>query len=129
VTLVETKITPPPQPARAHNGRHVDDVTNGEAAAALLAAGIGSLALGILTTLAAASADFANLLKISANVGPLSGKVIYTIVLWLIAWGTLHYAWRARQVDFGKMFTLTLGLIGLGFLGTFPIFYDLFVPK
>jgi len=98
-------------------------------AAAILGAGIGCLALGILTTLAEASADFANLLKISADVGPLSGKVIYSIVFWLVAWGALHFTWHARQINFGKVFTATLILIGLGFLGTFPIFFDLFAPK
>lgn len=128
MTLIETKITPPAS-APEHNRRQIDEATNGEAAAAILAAGIGSLALGVLTTAATASTDLANGLKISADVGPLSGKVIYTLVLWLIAWGALHFTWRDRQVDFGRVFALTLVLIGLGFLGTFPIFYDLFVPK
>lgn len=127
--MIRTETKPPPQPAPVAPPVAGEYVTNGAAAAAFLAAGLGSLILGILTTAAAANANLANMLKISADVGPLSGKVIYTIVLWLIAWGVLHFAWRDRQVAFGKVFAATLVLIGLGVLGTFPLFFDLFAPQ
>jgi hypothetical protein len=99
---------------------------NGEAAAALLAAGIGSLALGGVTILAAASTAVANSLKLVTAVGPLSGKTTIAVVIWLIVWVALHFALRKKQVDFPRLFVIVLLLVGLGLVGTFPPFYDLF---
>jgi hypothetical protein len=104
-------------------------LSNGEAAAALLAAGIGSVALGIITTLAEASTAISNALKIVPAVGPLSGKTIVAVVIWLIAWVVLHLLWRNKQVNFVLVFIISLVLVGLGVLGTFPTFFDLFAPS
>ena len=101
---------------------------NGEAAAALLAAGIGCLALGVVTTVAAASMAFANSIKLVNAVGPLSGKTTIAVVVWLLAWVGLHFAFRRHQVDFTRVFVIALILVGLGLVGTFPLFYDLFAP-
>jgi hypothetical protein len=49
---------------------------SGPAAAAILAAGIGALVLGILTTWAEASEGFKEDLQWNDKVGPLSGKTI-----------------------------------------------------
>jgi hypothetical protein len=99
---------------------------NGEAAAALLAAGIGCLTLGGVTTLAAASTGIANSLKFVTAVGPLSGKTSIAVVVWLLAWVGLAFALNKRQVDFTRFFVIALVLVGLGLMGTFPPFYDLF---
>jgi hypothetical protein len=98
---------------------------NGPAAAAILAAGIGSLALGLLTTLAKAIAPLANVLSFYNPAGPLSGKTTVTVVIWLAAWVALHSLWKEKQVDIGKTFIATLILIALGILGTFPPFFGL----
>jgi hypothetical protein len=99
--------------------------SNGEAAAALLAAGIGCLALGVVTTLAASTA-IANSFKFVTAVGPLSGKTTIAVIVWLIAWVALHFALSKKQVDFTRVFVIALILVGLGLVGTFPPFYDLF---
>lgn len=101
---------------------------NGPAAAAFLAAGIGALTMGLVTTLAAASPAINNALNLYRPVGPLSGKTIAEVVVWLIAWAVLHVMWKDKQVNFNAVMTTTLILIALGFLGTFPIFFELFLP-
>jgi hypothetical protein len=103
-----------------------NDLPNGPAAAAILAAGIGSLALGLLTTLAGAFAPLANGLNFYGPTGPLSGETTMTVVIWLVAWAVLHNLWKDRQVDLGKTFIATLVMIALGLLGTFPPFFGLF---
>jgi hypothetical protein len=103
-----------------------NDLLNGPAAAAILAAGIGSLALGLLTTLAGAFAPLANGLNFYGPTGPLSGETTMTVVIWLVAWAVLHNLWKDRQVDLGKTFIATLVMIALGLLGTFPPFFGLF---
>ena len=103
-----------------------NDLTNGPAAAALLAAGIGSLALGLFVILAEASKSVNNALNFYNPVGPLSGKTTLAIVIWILSWMILHSSWKNKQVSFAGVFTASLILIILGLLGTFPPFFDLF---
>ena len=103
-----------------------ETLTNGPASAAVVASGIGVLALGLLTTLAQASAPIKDALTLSNPVGPLSGKTTVAVVVWLVAWAVLHGLWKNKQVDFDRAFTATLILIALGLLGTFPLFFEAF---
>jgi len=102
---------------------------NGPAAAALLAGGIGAAVLGIVTTLAAASEAVADLLRWSQAVGPLSGKVGVTIIVYLVSWAILYFAWRGKNVNFNTVATVSFILLAIGLLGTFPPFFDLFAPE
>lgn len=106
--------------------REFEALTNGKAAAAILASGAGSLALGLLTTFAEASAPLKDALTLYNPVGPLSGKTAGAVVVWLVTWALLYVLWKDRQVDFGKVFIVTLILIAGGLLGTFPPFFEVF---
>jgi hypothetical protein len=59
-------------------------------------------------------------------VGPLSGKTTVAVAVYLVAWAILAAWWRGRNVRFAQVWTITLILLGLGLLGTFPIFFELF---
>lgn len=112
----------------------VDDKPSGPAAAAFVAAGIGSLVMGILVTLNEASTrikdatgfDISALLQFDKNyglgsgVGALSGKVIVTVLAYLISWAILFVLWRRREISVRKALISTLVLVGLGFALTFP---------
>ena len=100
--------------------------TNGAAAAAIFAAGIGSFVLGLLTTLAAASRPFSNILAFYGPTGSLSGKTTVAVLIWLAVWVLLHRTWKDRQVNFGPVFIGTLILFALALLGTFPLFFEAF---
>ncbi|MCH8281818.1 MAG: hypothetical protein IIC96_14175 [Chloroflexi bacterium] len=108
------------------NTRQQKALTNGPAAAAILASGIGSLALGLFTCLTQALASFNGALSFYGPAGSLSGETTLAVVAWLAAWAILHRMWIRQQVDFGKVFVATLILIALGLLGTFPPFFQLF---
>lgn len=101
-------------------------LTNGPAAAAILASSIGSLALGFFTTLAQAIIPMKDALNFYNPAGPLSGKTAVAVVVWLVAWAVFHTRWKHTQVDFPKVFVVTLILIALGLLGTFPLFFERF---
>ncbi|MBI2370436.1 MAG: hypothetical protein HYV08_09435 [Deltaproteobacteria bacterium] len=101
-------------------------LTNGAAAAAALASGIGSLALGLFTTLAQAIVPVKDALNLYNPVGPLSGKTTAAVAVWVVSWAILHGLWKDRQVEFGRVFLATLILIALGLLGTFPPFFEAF---
>ncbi len=103
-----------------------ETIPSGPAAAAVLAAGAGSLTLGLLTTLAATSSVAAEALNFYEPVGSLSGKTTVAVVVWLLAWAALNGRWKRRQVDFPRAFVTTLLLIAAGLVGTFPPFWELF---
>lgn len=108
-----------------HRGEQAG-INNGPAAAAILASGFGSLALGLATTLAEASDQISAALNVYRPVGPLSGKTLVAVAVWVVAWVILHFMWKDKQVEFQPIFFATLVLIALGFLGTFPVFFELF---
>jgi hypothetical protein len=104
------------------------DKPEGPVAAAIIASGVGALALGLLTTLAEASTSFKDFLSFYDPVGPLSGKTIGAVVIWIVAWGALHMVYRDKAVESLRALTAALVLIALGILGTFPIFFQAFAP-
>ncbi len=72
---------------------------------------------------------FKNALNLYGPVGPLSGKTVAQVVIFLVAWAGLAYAWRGRTVAFGRVYAATLILIALGLLGTFPLVYEALTAK
>jgi hypothetical protein len=112
---------------------------NGPVAAAFIAAGIGSLVMGIFVVLNDVSADINNFLKFDKNyglgsgVGPLSGKAILAIVAFFASWIVLHLVFRGKELPFNRVLVISLVLVAGGFLLTFPpvfeIFVDLLAPK
>jgi hypothetical protein len=99
---------------------------NGGIAAAIIAAGIACAVLGLLVVGAAASALVAQWLTFYAPTGPLSGKAIVSSVVYLVVWPNLHYRLRDKQVDLYKAFLITVALVAIGVVGTFPPVYQLF---
>jgi hypothetical protein len=102
---------------------------DGPLAAVLLAAGIGSFALGLFTTLAEVSSGFRDRLVLNAGVGPLSGKTVWATVIFVVAWAVLAAQLRHRD---GLLRSATIAFVVLtllGLLGTFPIFFQTFAPE
>jgi hypothetical protein len=98
----------------------------GPGAATVVAAGIGTFTIGLMTTLAEASPSLKSALNWVNPAGPLSGKTGVGVIVWLIAWIVLHEAWKSKEVDFSRAFRWALALVIAGFLLTFPRVFDLF---
>lgn len=111
----------------------VDDAVapkpDGPLAAVLLAAGIGSFTLGLLTTLAEANEGLRGLLNLNAGVGPLSGKTIGATLAFVVAWGVLHAMWRDRDRILPSVTVAFVVLTLLGLVGTFPLVFQAFAPE
>jgi hypothetical protein len=120
-----------------HDATHVEDAAGsaqpdkpeGPISAAIIAAGVGVAALGLFTTLAEASTKVKDFLNFSDPVGPLSGKTIMAVIVWLLSWAILHAGLRNKQQESVPALTIALILIGLGILGTFPTFFQLFAAE
>ena len=97
---------------------------NGSAMAAFLAAGIGSFAMGVIVLLN--EAGIFAVPALYAPAGGISGRTTLATVVWLVAWGLLHYRWKGREVATGRVSALTLILLALGILATFPPVWRLF---
>jgi hypothetical protein len=80
----------------------------------------------VVTTLAEANEGIRNWLQWSDAVGPLSGKVLVAVAVWLVAWAILHLALRRRPYETRRALVVSLVLIAVGVVGTFPIFFQLF---
>jgi hypothetical protein len=105
------------------------DIPNGRGAAAILAAGIGSAAVGVLAILRDAFAAMANALNFYNPSGPLSGVTTVAVVIWLAAWFVLHRRWRNANVALRRVNMLAFVLLAVGLLLTFPPFMDLLQGK
>jgi hypothetical protein len=126
---------------RPDGGRKVDEVVwtaaeldiverpNGPAFAAVFAAGFGALVLGIMTTLAEAYTGFADKINLQHRVGPLSGKITFSGLAFVIAWAVLAPVLWKRNLPWMPALIVAGVLLAGGFIGTFPKFFDLFAPS
>lgn len=108
---------------------HLAPRPDGPAVAAMLAAGIGVFTLGLLTVLAEASVgvhDWLESFDFDQGVGPLAGKTILAVIVWLVAWLVLAVVLWRKEVNLKAWFWVALVLGALGFLGTFPPFFQMF---
>jgi hypothetical protein len=102
------------------------ELPNGPGAAAILAAGIGAFALGMLAVLADHVARFGKMMIFYRPTGPLSGVTTCAVVVWLVVWAVLDRSWRGRTVQERPLITAAMVLLLLGLLLTFPPLGDLF---
>ena len=91
---------------------------NGAAMAAFLAAGMGAFAMGLVVILNESGLFVAP--SLYGPAGGVTGRTATAVVLWLIAWGVLHRRWTGRRIEAGRVYGITLALVGLGVLLTFP---------
>lgn len=98
----------------------------GPVAAVFIAAGIGALVLGILTTLAEANEGIKSALEWSKAVGPLAGKTITGSLAFFISWGILYAVWKGKDPNQKTICTWSIVLVALGLILTFPIFFQAF---
>ena len=105
------------------------DVPNGPVAAALVAGGLGSATIGLTTVLAAASTPVKDALNWWNPAGPLTGKTGVGVIVFVASWVVLHFVFRGKTVHFARITTIALILLGLGLLGTFPLFFELFATE
>src|SRR5512142_317833 len=101
---------------------------NGPVSAALLAGGIGSAAMGILTVLFEMNdkSAFAKSLNWYKGAGGLSGKSSLAIIIFFVSWAILHYLWKDKNTDFARISSIAIALLVVGLLGTFPPVWELF---
>jgi hypothetical protein len=94
------------------------DEANGAAMAAVLSSGIGAFAMGAIVLLNEFGIFAAP--SLYAPAGGVSGRTTVATAAWLIVWGALHARWKARDIAPARVYQVTLLLVGLGVLGTFP---------
>ena len=97
---------------------------SGPAAAVVLAAGLGSFTLGLLSVLTAVSPSISSALTLSDRVGDLSGVTTASVAVYAATWGLLAIWWRRADPPLMRVARAAAVLIGLGLLGTFPPFFN-----
>ena len=105
--------------------RSSDALPNGPGAAAILAAGIGSAALGVFALTNDAFPAINRFFTFYTPTGGLSGVTTTAIVVWLIAWFALARRWSGQTVAMAKVNLAAFALLAVGVLLTFPPVMDL----
>jgi hypothetical protein len=95
-----------------------EQAPNGGAMASFTAAGIGAFTMGVVVLLNEAGLFAAPTLY--GPAGGVSGRTTLATVAWLLAWGVLHNRWKGREIRARRIYPVTMILIGLGVLATFP---------
>jgi hypothetical protein len=101
------------------------EIPNGSGAAAILAAGIGCAAMGILAFAGDAWEAIGKALNFYNPTGALSGVTTVAILVWLLSWFVLSRLWHGRTVAMVGVNVWAFALLAVGFLFTFPPFMDL----
>jgi len=94
--------------------------------AALLAMGVGVVAYGVFVLLSEFSKGFKTFLTLNDGVGSLSGKTIFGVLAWLAAWVVLHFTLRKSTFNLWRAFQISLVMVAISVLFTFPTFFLLF---
>jgi hypothetical protein len=106
-----------------------DRLPSGPGAAAIVAAGAGSLALGLLAFAGDASPRLKPVLSLWPPSGPLSGVSTAAILVWLAVWLILGRLWGRRDVNLAWANGAAFAMLAGGMLLTFPPFMDLLQRK
>lgn len=114
---------------RTNTEAQFEAVPNGPGAAAILAAGIGCAAVGILAFAGDASNAIGKFLNFYNPTGSLSGVTTLAIIVWLVSWFGLNRLWQRRTVAMLRVNVAAFLLLAVGFLLTFPPFMDLLQGK
>jgi hypothetical protein len=102
---------------------------NGPGAAAILAAGVGSLAIGVFAFFADVSPVLKHGFDFWSPSGPLSGVSLTAVVVWLLVWLLLSRLWAAREVNLARVNVAAFAMLIVGLLLSFPPFMDLLQGK
>lgn len=105
------------------------ELANGPGAAAILSAGVGCFAIGVLALIGDGSKRMAGLFTFYRPTGPLSGVSTLGILVWLAVWFVLARRWQTKAVATGKVNLAAFIFLALGLLLTFPPIGDLLLGK
>ncbi len=112
---------------RRSNSSPIDaGLPNGSGAAALVAAGVGSIVLALLAIMADHISAIKNLMVFYKPTGPLSGVTTSAIVVWLVVWAILDTRWKRSDVSIKGVATVALVLLAIALVLMFPPVGDLF---
>lgn len=96
--------------------------------AALLAAGIGMLALSVVSLMTEFSAGLAETLKIHKGIGPYSGKMLVSVIFWLLSWAVLSPLFSKRVVEIKTVLYIFIAIMALATLLLYPPFIHILHP-
>lgn len=112
---------------RTDNSLHAAEPSrpNGSGASAIFAAGVGCFAVAMLALAGDKSAAIKSAMIFYKPTGPLSGVTTTAVAVWLVCWFVLDLRWRRRDVDLRRISVISVGLLLLSVLLTFPPIADL----
>lgn len=102
-----------------------------KSAIAFLAAGIGLLSVSILNLLqdltGGVKGSVGTFLTLHKGIGPYSGKQVFSLIIWFIAWAVLNKSLVNKDLEPARIMRFAHILIAAAGLLVFPPFLDLIV--
>lgn len=105
----------------------VSSVKVGKCQAALLAAAIGSLALALANLMTEVSTGVKDALILNKALGPYSGKMAVSVILWLVSWAILSPLLPRYKPDMKLVLYFFIFIMALATLLLFPPFIHIIV--
>ena len=99
-------------------------IPSGVAVAALLAAVIGLLVLGLVNIISAIDAGFRTAITLNTGIGPYSGKEVIAFSAWLGGWLILHVALRKRELNMRRWYGVFLVSLLVAVLLVWPPVFE-----
>jgi len=99
---------------------------NGSGAAAILAAGVGCFAIGLIAVIADKMPSVKRALVFYKPTGALSGVTTAAILILLVSWAVLEWRWKSKSVALARINIAAIALLAIGLLLTFPPVGDMF---
>lgn len=88
--------------------------------AVMIASGVGATVLGLAIILAELSQGIRSAFILNSGVGPLSGKTSLATLAFVVSWAVLHYVFKTRPISINRAFVITVVLLVVGLLLSFP---------
>jgi hypothetical protein len=104
------------------------DVLDREVGAAFIASGFGAFILGLMIVLTEmpSGAGLKSALTWLNGVGPLSGKTGIAVIAFVLSWIGVRYAFKSRAISLKISFIITVVLLVLGLVLSFPPVFEIF---
>lgn len=99
-------------------------IPSGVAVAALMAAVIGLLVLGVVNIISAIDAGFKTAITLNTGIGPYSGKEVIAFSAWFGSWLVLHFALRKRELNMKRWFGVFLAALLVAVLLVWPPVFE-----
>ena len=93
----------------------------------MISSGITLISVGILNIFADVSEKIKDFLTLDKAIGPYSGKLVFAVVIGILAWLIIKYSYNNKEINLDKAFRFLIIALLIATLFVFTPFIQLLV--